>query len=143
MTLTDAQKTGLEASILAYLAAAAAGGRFVRTAAAFGEEMRGPGSEDVLMVSGDVLVKAWDRYVRAKPQTVGLEAAVVAYLIAGKGRFARTVVAYKEETQVQGVSGSGEAALVRSEDLLETAWLSVYHELRGKLTQKGNMSLQS
>ena len=37
MALTNAQMTGLEAAILAYLAA---GGRFARTVAAFKEEMQ-------------------------------------------------------------------------------------------------------
>ena len=63
MPLTHAQQTGLEAAILAYLAAAE-GGRFVRTAAAFKEEMRasGGGGDDQqgnLVVSGAVLEKAW------------------------------------------------------------------------------------
>ena len=59
MALTDAQKTGLEAAILAYLAAE--GGRFARTVAAFKEEAQGPGNEDPgnLVVNGAVLEKAW------------------------------------------------------------------------------------
>ena len=62
MPLTHAQKTGLEAAILAYLAAE--GGRFARTVAAFKEEAQGPGgggngTENKLVVSGAVLEKAW------------------------------------------------------------------------------------
>jgi Ankyrin repeats (3 copies) len=66
MALTDAQKTGLEAAILAYLAAE--GGRFARTVAAFKEEAQGPSvgglgsgeGGDSLAVSGEVLNKAWE-----------------------------------------------------------------------------------
>ena len=47
MALTNAQMTGLEAAILAYLAA---GGRFARTVAAFKEEMQV--ENDPLVVSG-------------------------------------------------------------------------------------------
>ena len=64
MALTDAQKAGLEAAILAYLAAE--GGRFARTVASFKEEAQGPAGgggndaeEDNLVVSGAVLEKAW------------------------------------------------------------------------------------
>jgi hypothetical protein len=59
MALTHAQKTGLEAAILAYLTATE-GGRFARTVAAFKEEAQVVGSagkdvEDPLVVSGSVL----------------------------------------------------------------------------------------
>jgi len=59
MALTHAQKTGLEAAILAYLAAE--GGRFARTVAAFKEEAQvgGGGDEGNQVVSGAVLEKAW------------------------------------------------------------------------------------
>jgi hypothetical protein len=62
MVLTDVQKTGLEAAILAYLVAE--GGRFTRTVAAFKEEAQnggggGGGEEDVMVVSGLVMEKAW------------------------------------------------------------------------------------
>ena len=58
MALTQAQKTGLEAAILAYLAAE--GTRFARTAAAFKEEMlRLPHGEGIQVVSAAVLEKAW------------------------------------------------------------------------------------
>jgi len=61
MTLTHAQKTGLEAAILAYLVAE--GTWFARTVAAFKEESLLPGgggdADDNLAVSGAVLEKAW------------------------------------------------------------------------------------
>ena len=64
MPLTHAQKTGLEAAILAYLAAE--GGRFARTVAAFKEESQlqdgtrgADDSENELVVSGEVLGNAW------------------------------------------------------------------------------------
>ena len=59
MALTHAQKTGLEATILAYLVAE--GGRFARTVAAFKEEaaLGGDGDDANLVVSGEVLEKAW------------------------------------------------------------------------------------
>jgi len=62
MALTHAQKTGLEAAILAYLTAE--GGRFARTVAAFKEEAQGPGAGgndegNNLIVNGAVLEKAW------------------------------------------------------------------------------------
>jgi hypothetical protein len=61
MALTHVQQTGLQAAILAYLAAAD-GGRFARAAAAFKEELQrgGDGGENsTLEVSGSVLAKAW------------------------------------------------------------------------------------
>ena len=61
MALTHAQQIGLEAAVLAYLAAAE-GGRFARAAAAFKEELQRGGSgdgKDNLVVSGAVLEKAW------------------------------------------------------------------------------------
>jgi hypothetical protein len=68
MPLTDAQTTGLEAAILAY-PAAAEGGRFVRTVAAFKEETQvlgggdGNGGDSNLVVSGAVLEKMWTTFV--------------------------------------------------------------------------------
>ena len=74
MALTHAQKTGLEAAILAYLAAE--GGRFARTVAAFKEEAQEPGNDDQvnLVVSGAVLEKAWEMMhhtlkSKSKPRT--------------------------------------------------------------------------
>ena len=63
MALTHAQQTGLEAAVLAYLAAAE-GGRFARAAAAFKEELQRGGGGDgankkCIEVSGSVLEKAW------------------------------------------------------------------------------------
>jgi len=61
MTLMHAQKRGLEAAILAYLTAE--GDRFARTVAAFKEEEKAAGGGDnddnELVVSGEVLEKAW------------------------------------------------------------------------------------
>ena len=61
MPLTHAQKMGLEAAILAYLAEE--GGRFARTVAAFKEEAQlgigGGNGDSNLVVSGAVLEKAW------------------------------------------------------------------------------------
>ena len=70
--LSHAQQTGLEAAILAHLAAAE-GGRFARAAAAFKEEAQiagGGGDDHVhLAVSGAVLEKAWMLVHRALKKT--------------------------------------------------------------------------
>jgi len=61
MALTHAQQIGLEAAVLAYLAAAE-GGRFARAAAAFKEELRrgdDGANKKCIEVSGSVLEKAW------------------------------------------------------------------------------------
>ena len=60
MALTHAQQTGLEAAVLAYLAAAE-GGRFARAAAAFKEELQrcDGANKKCFEVSGSVLEKAW------------------------------------------------------------------------------------
>jgi len=137
MSLTHAQKTGLEAAIVAHLAAEE-GERFARTVAAFKEEAQLPGggggggedSEDHVLcglVSGLVLDKAWNKFTQKCVQTTGLEAAIVAYLAAeGGGRFARTVAAFKEEAQLPG--GSHEGNLVVGGTVLEKAWLSVLED---------------
>jgi len=69
-------------------------------------------------------------------QKTGLEAAVLAYLTAEGGRFARTVAAFKEEAQVLG--GGNEGNLVVSGAVLEKAWVHVHHILKskGKANQK-------
>jgi len=137
MALTHAQRTGLEAAILAYLTAE--GGRFARTVAAFKEEAQQGGSgsaEDALVVDGSVLEKAWKIFISKEPQVTGLEAAILAYLAAEGGRFARTVAAFKEEAQVLGGGDGGN--VVVSGAVLEKAWAHVHHNLKskGKANQK-------
>ena len=110
MVLTHAQRTGLEAAILAYLTAE--GGRFARTVAAFKEEAQQGGSgsaEDALVVDGAVLEKAWKIFISKEPQVTGLDVAILAYLTAEGGRFARTVAAFKEESHVPG-AGAGDSS---------------------------------
>jgi hypothetical protein len=135
MALTHAQRTGLEAAILAYLTAE--GGRFARTVAAFKEEAQQGGSgsaEDALVVDGSVLEKAWKIFISKEPQVTGLEAAILAYLAAEGGRFARTVAAFKEEAQVLGGGDGGN--VVVDDAVMEKAWAIVHHGLGGATQTK-------
>jgi len=65
-------------------------------------------------------------------QQTGLEAAILAYLAAAEGgRFARTVAAFKEESQLAVGDGSDQGNLVVSGAVLEKAWAHVYDKLTG------------
>jgi len=113
MALTQTQQTALEAAILAYVTAQ--GERLARSTAAFLEEAQFRGGKTVQTgVGGAVLKKAW-----APREETGLEAAILAYLMAQGERYARTAAAFTEEAQQRnqegsstGSSGGGGAALV-------------------------------
>ena len=141
MPLTDAQTTGLEAAILAYLAAAE-GGRFVRTVAAFKEETQVPGGGDgnggnsTLVVSGAVLEKMWTKFVQEHSVQInlGLDAAILAYMAAKEGgRFARTVSAFIEEAILSGGEGG---SVVEGEGVLEEACTHVFRSLNDVVQTK-------
>jgi len=142
MPLTHAQKTGLlEVAILAYLAAAE-GGRFARTAAAFKKEVQVAGVDGGglryelfgLSERGSVLKEAWaNTHGIEMPLTHAqrgeLEAAILAYLAAAEGRrYARTVAAFKVEAHLPGRGNP--ANLV-----LEKACKFVHRKLK-KIAQK-------
>jgi Ankyrin repeats (3 copies)/Ankyrin repeats (many copies) len=139
MSLTHAQRTGLEAAILAYLDAK--GERFSRTVATFKEEAnaRGDIGVDALEVSGAVLKKAWEKYFYVKFQSCCLDTAVLEYLIAEGGRFARTVTAFKEDARQPGgfiagvldrIVGGYTALVARIRGAtLEKAWVYVHGRL--------------
>ena len=130
VVLTQTQQTGLNAAILAHLAAEE-GGRFERMVAAFREEVQvggGGGGEDALIVSGGVLEEAWSmcfnecflpddpkwensfgayfeewesRFDQYNVEEAGLAAALMAYL-AEDGRFTRTLAALKKAIHASG-----------------------------------------
>ena len=86
------------------------GERFTRTVAAFNEEVL----EGNLVVSGAVLEKAWQEFCRTRTP-LDLEAALLEYLTAEGGRFARTAAAFQEEAHCLVVSGA----------VMENAWEDV------------------
>ena len=94
MALTHAQKTGLEAAIVAHLTTE--GERFARTVAALEEEMQLPGAggdgDSNLVLSGAVLKKAWAPF---EARFKGLEVPIFVYLTAQGGQFARTAATFK------------------------------------------------
>jgi len=97
MPLTDAQTTGLEAAILAYLTAE--GGCFARTAAAFKQDV----GDDLFVVSDCVLKYIVSRGNKTSVDKKTLEAMVLSYLNSmAEGRFTRTVAAFKEEALIDG-----------------------------------------
>jgi len=143
--LTEAQRTGLEAAILAHLAAA--GSRFARTAAAFKQEAQLPGGigVDALEVSGAVLAKAWEMFNCEHAQRSSLDTVVLEYLIAEGGRFARTVTMFKEDTRQPGgfmagvlerlVGGYTVFATYICGAVLEKAWVHTHRRLNNDATQ--------
>lgn len=112
-TLTEPQRTALEAAILAYLTAQ--GERLARTAAAFLVEAQLQKEKAVqTSVGGAVLQKAW-----APPDETRLEEAVLGYLTAQGERYARTAAALAAETQHRGPGGMVPVSVGAA---LEGAW---------------------
>jgi len=129
--LTRHQKVGLEAAILAHVVGK--GEQFARAAAVLKEELQEGGSDgaDALVVSGAVLGKAWTKFIRERRQEMGLNAAILAYLIAEGDRFERTVATIEEDAHMPGGCGvyGAEGALVARGKVLDKMWKFVHRDM--------------
>ena len=106
-------------AILGYLTAV--GNRYAGTVEALKAETQLPNVGDsVPVVSKQVLEKAWEKFKRQN-RAAGLEAAIMGYLAAGGGRFARTVAAFEAEGRLSGGGSDAE---------LEQAWAFVAKDLQ-------------
>jgi len=121
MVLTQAQRTALEAAMLAHLTAE--GERCALTLAAFtGEAQLDFRNAVQTSVGGVWLKRAWGQ------MQFSLDYAVSVYLAAQGGRFSRTVEAFETEAQFRdddGILGAGSSVAT-----LEEAWVPIANDRR-------------